>query len=893
MKINRIKFRGFGRWVDREFTFADGINLIEAPNEAGKSTLLQGMFALLYGAKKEGLKVKRAADWYENYLPWHGEDYGGEIEYTLGPYSYRLARNLRMDKDTEELINLTKSVDITGEFPLDKKRKDRRFLERQTGLSGESFRRIAMLTSGSLILKNENPDGDSRMVERLKLLMSQGEDLDATFAVKKLEAELSEIGTGKAHGKPYGSALRKMEELEKELKRLKEGYQQYTCEKERLFALKEELESLQVKKEEIERLSSEIKKKAEKQEQRTAMQHEWKNLSLQYDSLQEKIHAYQSSLRLKAVLQAEKDRLKPPYWISHQEYYQLEQQHKRRDELSRQLTEIDDELKRLDQDLESLERQHHRLLEMDEGKPFEMLYHLKEFQKLERRNLYLESELNGEDPAELRGLEQDIFSLDHLQQEEREWRQEKSIYDSKLLESATSNGPNFPAGSGKGWLFAAAAGAVITILLLMFLPLAAFLPGVFTLFAVYRWKRSGNLPQIQRSAQTTRERFRKELNHNEAAMEKIRQEVKEWLASATEWVPPFDPPVWAKMIREIANQAKQVRAQRFSLMLEKEAKVREQVATQQSLEKLHAVFAAWEKQYGTADLKQIKAWLEHSEKVRELEHKIQAEQKKIEAFEQMREAENWEEKRKELEHRIAELSHRVAAEVPDEHEMDIDWKERLKEAEREREQIREIWSARKEEFDKLQGSIEKLEEWVSGLRDAMTAWECAKRRIQELERERKALELAKEVLLEAAREVKENIAPQLAPYASNWIAKVTNGRYQEVWIDPANGLQMKVFVPETGENKQIEALSRGTMDQMVFALRLSLLQFYSSHTKTCLPLILDDCFVHFDEERLRAALHLLSDFSNQHQIILCTCQNRESRMLKEEGIFYHSIKLPQ
>ncbi|SEM72699.1 AAA family ATPase [Lihuaxuella thermophila] len=887
MKINRVKFRGFGRWIDQEFTFVDGINLIEAPNEAGKSTLLQGMFALLYGAKKEGLKTKRAADWYGKFLPWQGEDYGGEIEYTLGPDSYRLVRNLRIDKDAEELINLTKSIDITSQFPMDKKRKDRCFLEKQTGLSGESFRRIAMLTSGSLILKDDSPDGDSRMVEKLKLLMSQGEDLDATPAVKKLEAQLSDIGTGKTSAKPYGSALRKMEELEKELKQLKEDYHQYTREKERLFALRNELESLQKKKEEAEHRCSEIKKKAEQQEKRIAMQQEWKNLSLQRDSLQEKMDAYQASLRLQAALQAEIDSLQPPHRITHQEYYQLEQQLKRRDELNRQLSGISGELDRLNRELESLERRHRRLLAMDESKPVEMLYRLQEFQNLERRNLQLENEMSGNGPSQKDGLHQ-------RQPEGREWGQESSGHDSKL---PRPNRLHPPAGTGKGWLFAAASGAMITILLLMLFPIAAFLPGFFTLFAIYRWTRNRHRAEesIRRSllqVEAIQQWHRRELDQNEEMMEKIRQEVKEWLASVTEGLPPFDPPVWEKMIREVARQAKRVREQRSGLILQKETKQREELAVRQDLDQLHAVLAAWEKRYGTADLTQIKIWLDQSEQVRERERIIRAEQEKIEAFEQMRQLENWEEKRKELEDGMTGLSNRLALEEPDEQETDIDWKERFREAEFERERIGEIWSAKKAEFDKLQGSIEKLEEWISGLPDAMTAWECAKQKVQELERERKALELAREVLLEAAREVKENIAPRLAPYVSKWVGTVTGGRYREVWIDPANGLQMKVFVPETGENKEVEALSRGTMDQMVFALRLSLLQFYSSHTKTCLPLILDDCFAHFDEKRLRAALRLLRDFSDQHQIILCTCQHRESKLLREEGMDYHSIQLP-
>ena len=86
MKINRVRFHGFGHWIDRTFTFHDGINLIEAPNESGKSTLIQGIFALLYGRNKEGnYKKKQKAAWFEQFIPWEKKNvYGGEIDYIVG-----------------------------------------------------------------------------------------------------------------------------------------------------------------------------------------------------------------------------------------------------------------------------------------------------------------------------------------------------------------------------------------------------------------------------------------------------------------------------------------------------------------------------------------------------------------------------------------------------------------------------------------------------------------------------------------------------------------------------------------------------------------------------------------------------------------------------------------
>ena len=47
------------------------------------------------------------------------------------------------------------------------------------------------------------------------------------------------------------------------------------------------------------------------------------------------------------------------------------------------------------------------------------------------------------------------------------------------------------------------------------------------------------------------------------------------------------------------------------------------------------------------------------------------------------------------------------------------------------------------------------------------------------------------------------------------------------------------------------------------------------------PLVLDDALVRFDDRRLKAALEILQELSQNRQILLFTCQSRENRMLEE------------
>ena len=58
-----------------------------------------------------------------------------------------------------------------------------------------------------------------------------------------------------------------------------------------------------------------------------------------------------------------------------------------------------------------------------------------------------------------------------------------------------------------------------------------------------------------------------------------------------------------------------------------------------------------------------------------------------------------------------------------------------------------------------------------------------------------------------------------------------------------------------------------------------------------LPIILDETFAYFDQERLSATLQYLWKKSEQHQIILLTCTNREIELLEKNKISYHLIQL--
>ena len=83
-------------------------------------------------------------------------------------------------------------------------------------------------------------------------------------------------------------------------------------------------------------------------------------------------------------------------------------------------------------------------------------------------------------------------------------------------------------------------------------------------------------------------------------------------------------------------------------------------------------------------------------------------------------------------------------------------------------------------------------------------------------------------------------------------------------------------------------MSTGTIDELYLSLRLAMLDEIS---KEKMPIILDEPFAYFDDERLENSLLFLNEKSSEHQIILFTCTEREKQILDKLNIKYNLIEI--
>ena len=155
---------------------------------------------------------------------------------------------------------------------------------------------------------------------------------------------------------------------------------------------------------------------------------------------------------------------------------------------------------------------------------------------------------------------------------------------------------------------------------------------------------------------------------------------------------------------------------------------------------------------------------------------------------------------------------------------------------------------------------------------------------KELEELNKIINLAKETLEESYDEIKKNITPKFTKELSNNIEMISDGKYKKANFNSDTGLTIEA---ENGEYIECNKLSIGTIDQLYLSLRLSATK---EITKETIPIILDESFAYFDNQRLENVIKYL-DSNYNNQIIIFTCTNREKEILDKLNIEYNLVNL--
>lgn len=230
------------------------------------------------------------------------------------------------------------------------------------------------------------------------------------------------------------------------------------------------------------------------------------------------------------------------------------------------------------------------------------------------------------------------------------------------------------------------------------------------------------------------------------------------------------------------------------------------------------------------------------------------------------------------------------------------------------------------ELQKQNEKQTELEGKLQHLANVKNRAEMLKRTLDEndaISTEIDAINLAAETMTELQSSIQSSFGHYLNKEAGELIAGITGGVYDSMWIDQ----NLDIFMNTPGKIVPIEDVSSGTMDQIYLALRLAAARLIQGDTgagastggvgqagaaagastgaagtqtsaadgsagaaETRLPLIFDDSFAMYDEQRLASALRYITEI-HHGQILLFTCHTREQRILENEDVKFNLIEM--
>ena len=164
MKIRKLR-ASFGKLENETLKLHDGLNVIYAPNESGKSTWCAFIRAMLYGVDSS----ERARSGYLpdklRYAPWSGAPMEGSMELESGGSDITISRRTRSKtapmRDFSAVYTGT-AVPVDG---LDGQNAG----EKLTGVSREVFTRSAFIEQGTVAVS-----GNPELGKRISAIVSTG-----------------------------------------------------------------------------------------------------------------------------------------------------------------------------------------------------------------------------------------------------------------------------------------------------------------------------------------------------------------------------------------------------------------------------------------------------------------------------------------------------------------------------------------------------------------------------------------------------------------------------------------------------------------------------------------------------------------------------------------------
>ena len=166
MKINKLT-ASFGKFNNESISFHSGLNIIEAPNESGKSTWCAFILAMLYGIDSSERTRTGTLPAKQRYAPWSGAPMEGTAELTADNCDITIIRSTRLKNAPMREFSAVytgTSIPVEG---MDASNAGQLL----TGVSRDVFARSAFIGQGAAAVT-----GSPELEKRIQSIFSTGEE---------------------------------------------------------------------------------------------------------------------------------------------------------------------------------------------------------------------------------------------------------------------------------------------------------------------------------------------------------------------------------------------------------------------------------------------------------------------------------------------------------------------------------------------------------------------------------------------------------------------------------------------------------------------------------------------------------------------------------------------
>lgn len=916
LEITRLELVGFGKFRERTIDLTSGLNLIEGPNEAGKSTIQSFITGMFYGFFQPGTKRRSYTPHRDKYRPWDQGSYRGVLVCKNEERSWRIERCFDKDNETVNVYDDQTGDDLTLDFPYNPVTRQPQVGEKLLGLSKTAFNNTANIAQMTCASVSREADFSAEVNDKLLSVMKTADaSLSLSAVIHELDSRIEQIGSPKKSKTPYGQACQLKKELEEELEesgKNQKDYQQLCTQIDRLA---EQTAQLQKEKELLE---TQIRQSAAK---------ELGGRYLKAQNLRTRIERIEKEYEKYAIYQS----------VDLQEIDQTQKRMAAKAQINRTMEKYrraSQEVEHRIQELNTL----YRTLEVSEAseevlEQFESIYEryltlgqmgqeIKEMMIRQRNIAFHRSRLNPMDEAKLR---EDIQTWRQLQQQ----KQEKENASHKVPMPAIVLlvlGVLLILGGGlcailKEELLAVGIGcATVGVLLVLS-------GGVFWMLrrkntAAHALEKIESMQQdILRAYQLSDEEQAKtaataldteqavlqleemlghiqvnnykieqfeqqeqqigqEIAAKQSVADNLREQICRYLTQLTgREIPPEElaaDKVPFKSLRESVNQARRLRTEMQRLTLQQQQTQQEEENCRMQIEQINRsiqqVVAACEAA-GAKDAKDLERCKQGKRRWDEISMELKMQK---ELLAQTLGRYSFEEIEENIKNQRAVGEGDISADRQQIHQQLQGVNEQLAELARQTAELEGLRKGREEShrpIGQIQAQIADVEE------------SC-----QNFQFELDALQLAKQKLLSLSGQLHRDFAPQLNARISKALERITGSRYTRAVIDQTLGIRLEDR--QTHQLVEVSALSNGMADLVYLVMRLELLELLCSQggERVQVPIILDDSFTQLDDERTARLLGYLLEQPSV-QILLFSCHRRERAMLEQAKIPYHLVSL--